>query len=178
MIFWCFQGNGHLIYKNVFYYHEKGKPSIIRYNLTNRTLDRCDLPKANVNNSLNLLYKIKHKYVDLSMDENGLWAIYSLDGNTAVVRINTGNRFEVQGGWNISVRNQDVGEMFIVCGILYAVDSVTEFKTKIRYTIISCFIFFFPLTWRHRLNLKIHDQRSLGVMSISLFNRLIKINLF
>lgn len=38
----------------------------------------------------------------------------------------------MQYSWNISVNHHKVGEMFIVCGVLYAIDSVTERNTKIR----------------------------------------------
>lgn len=34
--------------------------------------------------------------------------------------------------WNISVNHHKVGEMFIVCGVLYAVDNVTDRDTRIR----------------------------------------------
>lgn len=37
--------------------------------------------------------------------------------------------------WNISLNHHKVGEMFIVCGVLYAVDSVTERNTKIRFAL-------------------------------------------
>lgn len=36
---------------------------------------------------------------------------------------------------NISVHHRMVGEMFIVCGVLYAVDSATELDTKIRFAL-------------------------------------------
>lgn len=39
---------------------------------------------------------------------------------------------QIQYIWNISVDHHKVGEMFIVCGVLYAVDNVTERDTKIR----------------------------------------------
>lgn len=39
---------------------------------------------------------------------------------------------KVQYIWNISIDHHKVGEMFIVCGVLYAVDNVTERDTKIR----------------------------------------------
>lgn len=38
-----------------------------------------------------------------------------------------------QYAWNISLDHHKVGEMFIVCGVLYAVDSTTERNTKIRF---------------------------------------------
>lgn len=35
--------------------------------------------------------------------------------------------------WNVSISHHKVGEMFIVCGVLYAVDSVTDRNTRIRF---------------------------------------------
>lgn len=37
--------------------------------------------------------------------------------------------------WNISINHHKVGEMFIVCGVLYAVDSVVEQTTRIRFAL-------------------------------------------
>lgn len=39
---------------------------------------------------------------------------------------------EIQYSLNISINHHKVGEMFIVCGVLYAIDSVTERNTTIR----------------------------------------------
>lgn len=43
------------------------------------------------------------------------------------------NSFQIQISWNISVHHKNVGEMFIVCGVLYAIDSTTDRTTKIRF---------------------------------------------
>lgn len=40
-----------------------------------------------------------------------------------------------QYAWNISLDHRKVGEMFIVCGVLYAVDSVSDRSTKIRFAL-------------------------------------------
>lgn len=37
--------------------------------------------------------------------------------------------------WNVSIDHHKVGEMFIVCGVLYAVDSVSITNTKIRFAL-------------------------------------------
>ena len=39
---------------------------------------------------------------------------------------------QAQYMWNISLNNHLVGEMFIVCGVLYAVDSTEENNSNIR----------------------------------------------
>ena len=68
------------------------------------------------------------------MDETGLWVIYGIapNNNTAVAKLNSYS-LEIEYVWNISLNHRRAGEMFIACGVLYAVDSVFERNTKIRY---------------------------------------------
>jgi hypothetical protein len=82
----------------------------------------------------NKLFDKGYNYVDLSADENGLWAVYGLpeNNNTVVVKMDAFT-LKREYSWNISVDHHKVGEMFIVCGVLYAVDSVTDRDTKIRF---------------------------------------------
>ncbi len=40
---------------------------------------------------------------------------------------------DVLFSWNISIQHKSVGEMFIVCGVLYALDSTSDRTTKIRF---------------------------------------------
>lgn len=100
--------------------------------------------------------KQSQSYLDFSVDETGLWVIYNvLSGsepmnNTAVAKLNPYS-LEIEYVWNISVNNQvnlsrfppfsslllcsgkqRAGEMFVACGVLYAIDSSTDRTTKIR----------------------------------------------
>lgn len=43
------------------------------------------------------------------------------------------NSMKINYIWNVSLNHHKVGEMFIVCGVLYAVDSVSDRNTKIRF---------------------------------------------
>lgn len=71
--------------------------------------------------------------MDFALDENGLWVIYGLTAtnNTAVIKLDAYS-LEIQFGWNISLKHQKAGEVFIVCGVLYVVDSTQERRTNIR----------------------------------------------
>lgn len=79
------------------------------------------------------MYTTENNLIDFNVDDNGLWIIYSAvqSNNTFVAKLDS-NSLEFQYSWNISINHHKVGEMFIVCGVLYAVDSVTERLTKIR----------------------------------------------
>jgi hypothetical protein len=91
----------------------------------------------------NFLYTTEYNYVDFAVDENGLWVVYGLpeNNNTVVIKMDA-YTLKFEYAWNISVDHHKVGETFIVCGVLYAVDSVTERDSKIRYVYIY-FIFYF-----------------------------------
>lgn len=135
------QGNDHIIYNGSFYYATERNKSIyvIRYDIEREPptdewllLEYCDTNKNNY------LYKTEHNHIDIMSDENGLWAVCALHqtNNTAVTKINTTlSELRIDKAWNISVKHQDAGDMFIICGILYAVDSVNQYDTKVRYAI-------------------------------------------
>ena len=72
-------------------------------------------------------------FVDLAIDENGLWAIMAMkeNNNTLVMKISASN-MQLIWAWNITLNHNLVADMFIVCGVLYAVDRTDARDTKIR----------------------------------------------
>lgn len=132
-----FQGNDHIIYNGSFYYSTKKNYSIyvIRYDLDKESPDEgLHLPYCDTSQQ-NYLYKDEKNHIDIMADENGLWAVCALQksNNTAVTKINTTlPELRIDKAWNISVKHRDAGDMFIICGILYAVDSVKQYDTKVR----------------------------------------------
>ncbi|KAL4705632.1 hypothetical protein ACJJTC_002018 [Scirpophaga incertulas] len=130
-----FFGNGHVVYSGSFFYqaNESGQPGdIIRYDLTQSRIKSVHLP-----HSAGRLYTAQHNQVDFSVDDNGLWAIYSIENsnNTAVAKLSfdpNKDGLHIDYIWNISLSHKQVSrEMFIVCGVLYALDSATERESKV-----------------------------------------------
>jgi hypothetical protein len=80
------------------------------------------------------LYNSQHSYFDFNVDENGVWVIYGLRryNTTVVVKFDPAT-LAIEYAWNVTLDHQKVGDMFIVCGVLYAVDSLTDGETKIRF---------------------------------------------
>ncbi|XP_065337582.1 uncharacterized protein LOC135938024 [Cloeon dipterum] len=130
-----FMGNSHVVYNSSFYYNQKNKPHIVRYDMATESARSVELPGASSTDN-NKLFDKGFNYVDISVDENGLWVVYGLpeNNNTVVVKMDAFT-LKREYSWNISVDHHKVGEMFIVCGVLYAVDSVTERDTKIRFAL-------------------------------------------
>lgn len=85
-----------MVYNGSFYYHELGKTNIVRYNLNSGNTDTVNVSGVATSGG-NYLYKESRDYIDLSTDENGLWAIYGLpsNNNTVVMKLD---------GWEMKVR--------------------------------------------------------------------------
>ncbi|XP_044746573.1 uncharacterized protein LOC123308096 isoform X1 [Coccinella septempunctata] len=130
-----FKGNAHVVYEGHFYYNEKDTARIIRVNLYDERTAALDLPIQNLNKTTNL-YSSQYNFMDFSIDDNGLWVIFAVPetNNTAVMKVDE-HTMEAQYIWNISVQHKRVGDMFVVCGVLYAVDSVIEKSTSIRFAL-------------------------------------------
>ncbi|KAK4884271.1 hypothetical protein RN001_000542 [Aquatica leii] len=130
-----FQGNAHVVYNGSFYYQALRKPKIIRLFLNNETRMELNVSRLNVDNS-NYLYTTEHNYMDFSVDDNGLWVIFPVPdaNNTAVMKVDVSS-MQIQYIWNISLDHHLVGEMFVVCGVLYAIDNVTDRNTRIRFAL-------------------------------------------
>lgn len=87
-------------------------------------------------NSSQYLYTTQYNVIDFNADDNGLWIIHATpDSNHTIVSKINETTLEITNSMNISVHHQMVGEMFIVCGVLYAVDSATNRNTKIRFAL-------------------------------------------
>ena len=127
------QGNTHVIYNGAFYYSERYKPYLIRFELATKNIQQLDVPMVATSGD-NYLYTTKNNYMDFSVDENGLWVIYGISStnHTIVMKVKTDGKMETQYMWNITINHHLFGEMFVACGVLYAIDSVTDRDSKIR----------------------------------------------
>ncbi|XP_064090088.1 uncharacterized protein LOC135204053 [Macrobrachium nipponense] len=131
----AYSGNSHVIYNGSFYYHEVGQPVIINYDLTSGQTKSVSVPQLSTEENYHL-YTNSIDQVDISADENGLWAIYGLpsNNNTVVMKIDPWT-MKVEYSWNISLSHHSFGELFITCGVLYAIDSTTVRDAKIRFAL-------------------------------------------
>lgn len=87
-------------------------------------------------NKTHHLYSTKYNVIDFNADDNGIWIIHSAlnSNNTIVSKINE-TTLEPLITFEISIQHHKIGEMFIICGVLYAVDSTVARNTKIRFAL-------------------------------------------
>ncbi|XP_008149297.2 olfactomedin-like protein 1 [Eptesicus fuscus] len=119
------QGTGQVVYKGFLFFHKQGTPNeIIKYNLQKRTVeDRMLLPGGA---GRTLVYQHSPStYIDLAVDEHGLWAIHAgpgLHGHLVLTKIDPGT-LGVEHSWDTPCRSQDAEAGFLLCGVLYVVYS-------------------------------------------------------
>jgi hypothetical protein len=72
--------------------------------------------------------------MDIMADENGLWVIFAANStnNTLIIKFDPLS-LGTENVWNITLDHTSIGDMFIACGILYGVESITETFTRIRF---------------------------------------------
>lgn len=128
-----FSGNSHVIYKSSFYYHRNGTNRLQRLDLKTSETSSMTIHDASYLPQDNRLYELNYNHMDISVDENGLWVIFASNNtnNTLVMKLR--DDLHEERVWNISLDQKQMGEMFVVCGVLYGVESVLDTFTKIRF---------------------------------------------
>jgi hypothetical protein len=134
-----YYGTGHTIYKNILFYQEYGSGMIITQRLDDespfsKTTNQHPMPNdASYGNMNEGLYNIKHSgYVDFEVDENGLWLIYrkiNINKNEPNIYViakideNGVEEMRIKHKWYVYIQRENVANMFISCGKLYALRS-------------------------------------------------------
>ncbi|CAK6952145.1 myocilin-like [Scomber scombrus] len=129
------ESTGATMYSGSFYYQRKRSRSLIRYDLASESVaSRRDLPNAGFHG--------QHPYswggytdIDLAVDEQGLWAIYSTSKAKGAIVISQldPETLEVKKSWETNIRKNTVGNAFMVCGRLYTMASYTASNTTINH---------------------------------------------
>uniref|UniRef100_A0AAV2JXH6 Myocilin n=1 Tax=Knipowitschia caucasica TaxID=637954 RepID=A0AAV2JXH6_KNICA len=129
------ESTGATVYRGFLYYQRRQSRTIIRYDLTSEsTVTQQDLPHASFHG--------QHPYswggrtdIDLAVDEQGLWAIYSTDKAKGAIVISKldPESLEVRESWETNIRKNTVANAFMICGRLYTVASYTAPITTINY---------------------------------------------
>ncbi|KAH6933016.1 hypothetical protein HPB50_011559 [Hyalomma asiaticum] len=78
------------------------------------------------------LYAAQRNYVNILADENGVWLSYSSrrSNNTMILKVHE-ESLRPEYIWNLTVDHRQVAHLFVVCGVLYAVNSLSEHSTEV-----------------------------------------------
>uniref|UniRef100_A0A914V5F7 Olfactomedin-like domain-containing protein n=1 Tax=Plectus sambesii TaxID=2011161 RepID=A0A914V5F7_9BILA len=143
-------GTGNIIHNGSYFYHRHGSHFLVRYDLNStqqqqhylgaishldcarkpdHTFEICNDTERDA-----WLYGKPHNYVDYAADENGLWVVYTYRENPSLVVSKIETDFFITRTWVIEEANgTQFADTFIMCGILYGLESGTERDTRISF---------------------------------------------
>lgn len=132
--FFC-DGTGHVVYKNSLFCNKVMTDKIVKYNLLlNNWVGEMSLPGVGVHNTFPYQPGI-FSDIDFAVDERGLWVIYATEaskGNIVISKLDDVG-LTVLETWTTNIPKKQVGNTFMICGVLYATDSFENIPTFIKY---------------------------------------------
>lgn len=123
------------MYRGSLYYQRRNSRTLIRYDLASESVAaRRELPHAGFHGQFPYSWG-GYTDIDLSVDENGLWAVYSTNKAKGAIVISQldPESLGVKKSWETNIRKNSVANSFIICGKLYTVASYASRETIINY---------------------------------------------
>ncbi|XP_061780377.1 olfactomedin-4 [Nerophis lumbriciformis] len=120
---WRGIGSNYIVRDNTLYYQNYIPFGLAKYNFTSATYESRVIPGASKTFSY---AKLSYQIFDFAADETGLWVAYTTDesnGKMVVAKINE-ESFGIVEQWQTSLYKPSINNVFMVCGVLYAVRTV------------------------------------------------------
>lgn len=133
---YSYDGTGATAYNGYLYYNQASTRNMVKYDLdAHAVVDVVELTNAGYRNTYHYQWG-GYSDIDFAVDENGLWVLYATSSNSGKLVISKlSEDLDIEDTYNTASESKtSMGNAFMVCGILYAIDSYSTTNTTINYS--------------------------------------------